>query len=175
MASNIKNFLKGNRTKHTVGSWTSFIAPVTFTNGAIVAEEGGVDNFCLVEMSYNDGIAEIKYATTSATKDNVFLTMSHEDVLDEYGEYLCDFYNEKGERAVIAYLPTGRTFDTSNYTDAENAKKGDFVVWDAATKKFIKKAVPEASDVKVFQVIDVETDEKYSIDNTILVNLVVVR
>lgn len=184
MASNIKNYMKGKRTVHSVGSVTSYNPPTLFHNGATVVEDEGVDNFCLVELGFNStsNEPEVRYATASATATNVYVTVTPESVLEEYGEKLSDFYNEKGELATIAYLPSGFTFETSNVTAVDELKVGAFVVWDSATMAFAKKAnstdgsnVPEDKDIKVFQVIGIETAEKYTIDGMTLVELVVVR
>lgn len=175
MASNIKAFISGTRTAHTVGQVTSFTPFRTFINGAKVTETGGVDNFCLVEMTYVDGVPTVKYATATATATNVFITVTPENVLESYGEKLSDFYNGKDELASIAYPEVGFSFETSNFTAPADANKGDFVIWDAATKKYVVKATPEVTDIKVFQIIGIESDEKYSIDEATLVELVVVR
>lgn len=184
MASNIKSCIKGNRTVHTVGTVTSYNPPTLLHNGAMVIEEGGVDNFCLVELSFNSTTnePEIRYATANADATNVYVTVTPESVLKEYGETLSDFYNGRGELATVAYLPSGFTFETSNVTAANELQKGTFVVWDVATKAFVKKInnndssnVPEDTDIKVFQVVGIETAEKYTIDGMTLVELVVVR
>lgn len=175
MASNIKAYLKGTRTKHAVGTVTGFHAPITITNGATVTEEGGVDNFCLVEMAYVDGEPTVKYATALAKAENVFLTITPETVLESYGENICDFYNDKGEKATCAYLPAGFTFETSNVDAVESLTVGKFVVWDADSKKFKSKESLAPEDIKVFQVQSIETDERYNIDGLTLVELAVIR
>lgn len=176
MASNIKAFISGTRTAHTVGQVTGFTPIRTLINGAKVTETGGVDNFCLVEMAYVGGVPTVKYATAAtATATNVFITVTPEDVLESYGEKLSDFYNGEGELATIAYPEVGFSFETSNFTAPADASVGDFAIWDATTKKFVVKATPEVTDIKVFQIASIESDEKYSIDATTLVELVVIR
>ena len=190
MASNIGAYIKNARTKHTVGTVTGFQNFRTFTNGAKVSETNGVDNFCLVEMVYVDGIPTVKYATSSATAENTFLTVTPEAVLESYGEKLCDFYNGKDELANIAYLPKGFTFETSNCAASTGValEVGKFVVWDATNKKFVTKAKSsgsgesttysnalETTDVKGFQIIGIEDDERYNIDGLTLIELAVVR
>lgn len=175
MASNMRDFIKGSRTKHAVGTVTDFPSIRTFTNGATVTEDGGVDNYCLVEMNYVDGVPTIKYATALAAAENVFLTVTPESVFEEYNEKLCDFYNAKGDLATIAYLPAGFKFETSNVDEVTSAQVGNYVIWDAAKKAFAVKATPETADIKVFQIQSIESDERYSIDEMTLVELVVIR
>ena len=175
MASNIGKYIVGSRTKHSVGTVTSFLPIRTVTNGAKVTETGGVYNFAMVELAYVDGVPTVKYATALATAANVFLTVTPENVLESYGEKICDFFNDKDELATVAYLEKGLTFETSRFTSPTTAAVGDFAIWDATTKAFIVKAIPEVTDIKVFQIQSIEADEKYNIDNLTLVELVVIR
>lgn len=171
MASNMKAFLKGSRAIHTVGTVTSFRQPQTLTDGAAVKEVGGVDVFRLVEIAYVDGKATCKYATASAKEGNIFLVVNPQDVLESMGEQRSDFFVAEGEMANCAYLEKGMTFQTSAI---EGATVGAVVVWDAAKKLFVAKA-PADTDVHVFQVQDIETEESYTIDGQKLVELRVVK
>ena len=138
MASNMKEFLKNGRTKHTVGNITSWNAPKLFINGATVTEVGGVDNYTLGEVAYVEGEATVKYATAGAKATNLFLVATPEEVLDKtHGEKLCDFFNAKDDKATLIYLERGLSFETSAI-DVSTVVEGDAVVWDASTKKFIK-------------------------------------
>ena len=176
MASNMKAFLKGSRTIHTVGTVTSFRQPQTLTNGAEVTEVGGVDVFRLVELAYDaNGKATVKYATASAKAGNVFLTVTPQNVLESFGEMRSDFYIDKGEMATCAIPEIGLTFQTSAI-DATGLKGGEYVTWDDATKKFKKlAAAPAGTECILLQVIDVEAEESYTLDAQTLVELRVVK
>lgn len=175
MASNVKEFLKNGRVKHAVGNITSWNAPKLFTNGAVVTEVGGVDNYTLVELAYVEGQATVKYATAGAKALNVFLVATPEEVLSkDYNEQLADFFNAKGDYATLIYPEVGLTFETSAIA-VETVNEGDFVVWDATTKKFIKNASLAGTEIKVFQVISKEVDERYLIDGSSVVELAIVK
>lgn len=174
MASNIKQFLTGGRTKHAVGNITSWNAPKLFTNGAIVTEVGGVDNYTMVEMTYVAGVPTVKYATADAKSTNIFLVATPEEVLDKtFGEQLSDFFNAKDEPSTLVYLETGLSFETSAI-DVSTVTEGDFVIWDDATKKFIKKAALDGAEIKAFQVTSKEIDERYLIDGSSVAELTVI-
>jgi len=175
MGSNLKFFLNKNRTKHSVGNVTTSLPIRTFINGAKVVEDEGVDNYSLVELNYVNGVPEVKYATSSATAENVFLTVTPVQVLEQFGEYISDFYNTKGDLANIAYLPQGFSFQTSNMADVENVEVGNYVVWDTTDNTFVVKATPTSTDVKVFQVRETESEENFVINGLTLVELIVVR
>lgn len=170
MASIRKDAL-GKVGTHTVGQVNSWNME-TFINGAIVGEDGGVDNFRLVQLYYEDGEAKCKYPVAGASAMDLFVTVTPEERLE--GELLCNFYNGKGERATLAYLPLGFTFET-NAINAEGLVEGDKVV-SAGEGKF-KKA--EEGDLtaaaKVFQVSAIELDPMYSIDSQELVQLTVIQ
>lgn len=175
MASNIKEFLKNGRKQHTVGNITSWNAPKLFNNGAVVTEDGGVDNYTLVELAYVEGQATVKYATAGAKAHNVFLVVTPEEVLDKvYGEQLADFYNAKGDPATLVYPEVGLSFETSAIA-VETVAEGDFVVWDDTTKKFIKKASLDDTEIKAFQVLSKEVDERYLIDGLSVVELAIIK
>ena len=181
MASNLKKVLTNTRTKHTVGNVTSYNAIVNVIDGAKVVEENGVDNYCLVEMSYSSTSKEreCKYATASATTENVFITVTPETVLDKFGEKMCDFYNAEGELATLAYAKPGFAFQTSNVAPASGSEStainvGDYVKWDVTTKKFVV-CTPATSDIKIWQIRDIEDSERYSIDSMTLYELVTIR
>lgn len=171
MASNLKAFLKGNRTKHVVGNISSFRQPQTITNGAVATED--VDVFTLVELgvSANKELT-CKYATGAATLGNIFLHVTPQNVLESFGEQRSDFYVANGEKANLAYLEKGLTFFTSAITGTPAV--GALVVWDATAKKFSVKA-PAETDVHVFQIQDLESEEGYTIDGATIVELRVVK
>lgn len=172
MSSNMKAFLKGTRTAHTVGLLTGFLAPRLFPNGATVAETGGVDVFRLVELVYDaDGNATCKYATAAAKKGNVFLHVTPQNVLESYGELRSDFYVAKDEMANLAVIENGMLFQTSAVKSEATVKKGAFVIWSATNKQFEVKATPAAGDGYVFQITDIEDEESYTIDAAKLVEL----
>ena len=176
MASNERDYIMGARTKHQVGGVTSWRAPQLFINGALVKETGGIDNYTMVELFYEDNVAKVKYATASATAENVFLVTTPEVVLTKsFSEKLCDFYNANGELATIAYFEKGMSFETSAVDGLASIAVGDYCVWDATKKKFAKKATPATTDIKVFQVTSKETDERYLIDDMSVLELTVVR
>lgn len=181
MASELKKFYTGTRTAHTVGNVTGWQQPVTIKNGVKVSQDGDVDNFRLVKRSFNTtkGEFEIKYASANTPADKLFLTITPETVLD--GEYVSDFYNAKGELATVAELPVGFTFQTSAVEEATGAGKVDLkvgaLVIPAANGTFItpNTASPATNANKVFEVIDIEEDERYSIDGATLYELRVVK
>lgn len=163
------------RTKHAVGNITSYNAPELFMNGATVTEVGGVDNYTMVELAYVEGEPTVKYATAGATATNVFLVATPEVVLDKtYGEKLCDFFNAKGELATLVFFKKGLSFETSAI-DVATVTTGDFVKWDATTKKFVKAASLEGTEIVAFQVTSKEVDERYLIDDMAVVELTVIK
>ncbi len=174
MASIRKEALMGKDVVHTVGQVNSWNME-TFINGAIVDTVGGVDNFRLVEIFYKEGEAHVKYATAAAVASNLFVTVTPEERLE--GEPLSAFFNGKDERATLAYLPVGFTFETSAIT-ATGLIVGDYVVQDGITGKFKKEATGltgvKAAE-KAFQVTDIELDPMYSIDSQELVQLTVIK
>ena len=66
------------------------------------------------------------------------------------------------------------SFETSDIA-VETVNEGDFVVWDATTKKFIKKASLDNTEIKVFQVLSKEVDERYLIDGLSAVELAIIK
>lgn len=175
MASIGQDALMGAKAIHTVGQVNSWNME-TFINGALVEETDGIDNFRLVELYYNaEGEACVKYATAAAVASNLFVTVTPEERLE--GEQLSAFYNGKGDRATLAYLPVGFTFETSAIT-ASTVAVGDYVIQDGITGKFKKDATGltgVATAEKAFQVSGIELDAMYSIDSQELVQLTVIK
>ncbi len=174
MASRMKDSLtnKALRATHTVGQVNSYEMR-TFINGAVVKEANGLDNFTLGQLFFEDGIAKVKKPVTGVTGEELFLLVTPEERLD--GELLGDFYNGNGERATMAYLLMGFTFETSKI-DASTVVVGDKVVWDLTTSAFKKAESGDlTSALKVFQVTSEETEDMYSIDGKDLVQLTVIK
>lgn len=181
MASNIKDFLQGARTKHTVGQVNSYEFE-TVINGAVCSEN--IDNFVMGELEYKevDGVLEacVKKATATCKAHDAVLLVTPEVRLSkgEFQELLSDFYNGKGERATCALLKPGFTFETSAFdaTDVSSTPKvGQYATWDATGSKFKLKATTDDTEVKLFRVIEVTTDVNYSIDDEKMVMLTVLR
>lgn len=177
MSSNMKAFLQGTRTAHTVGLLSGFQTPVLFPNGATVTEENGVDVFRFVELAYDaDGNATCKYSTASATQGNIYLHVTPQNVLESYGEKRSDYYAAQGEMANLAVIQVGVTmFQTSAVKAGTDVKKGALVIWNPTTKQFEVKATPATGDGYVLQITDVESEESYTIDNQTLVELRVIK
>lgn len=173
MASRMKDALinKALRATHVVGTVNSWNME-TFINGALVKETNGLDNYTLGQLFYENGEAKVKKPATGVTGAELFLLVTPEERLE--GEMLGDFYNGNGDRATLAYLPLGFTFETSSMSGTTPAI-GDKVVWDITNAKF-KKA--ESGDltgaVKVFQITGIETETMYTIDDKDLYQLTVI-
>lgn len=186
MASNIKDFLKGNRTKHTVGQVNSYNFD-SIINGAICKEN--LDNFTMGEIEYTKGTNEsgveeteayVKKATAETEAYNAVLLVTPEVRLNtgDYQELLCDFYNGKGERATCAILNPNFTFETSAFdaTDVANTPAvGQYAEWDGVGGKFKLKATPSGTEKKLFRVVEVTTDVNYSIDDQEMIMLQTLR
>lgn len=186
MASNIKDFLKGARTKHTVGQVNSYNFD-TIINGAICKED--LDNFTMGEIEYAKGTTEsgaeeveayVKKATAETEAYNAVLLVTPEVRLNtgDFKELLCDFYNAKGERATCAILAPNFTFETSAFdaTDvASTPAVGQYAEWDGVGGKFKLKSAPGGTEKKLFRVVEVTTDVNYSIDDEPMVMLTVLK
>lgn len=186
MASNIKDFLKGARTKHTVGQVNSYNFD-TIINGAICEEN--LDNFTMGEIHYKKGTSEsgaeeveayVKKATAETEAYNAVLLVTPEVRLNtgDFQELLCDFYNAKGERATCAILAPNFTFETSAFdaTDVSGTPAvGQYAEWDGVGGKFKLKTTPGGTEKKLFRVVEVTTDVNYSIDDEPMVMLTVLK
>lgn len=167
MAS-FKKDLLGKTGGHVVGqieSWTMD----TVINGAVAKAD--IDNFTLGELVYENGEAFVKQATATVKAEDAVLICTPEERLE--GEPLENFYNATGERVTCAILKQNFQFSTSAVADDITAV-GQVAVWDATAKKF-KKAGAEATDSKMFRVVEIEDDAMYSIDGKKLVSLNVIK
>ena len=128
--------------KHTVGNLVSSRKYIKdYPNGALYTED--VDNFHLVELSYNAtlGEPEVKYLTDVTKKaDEVFLSCGVEIRFLEW-EPIDAFFNGKGEKQRIVYLTQGLMFDTSAFekdtTITGEIQTGNFAHYDTTKKKFV--------------------------------------
>lgn len=184
MASNIKDFLKGTRPVHTVGQVNSWNYD-TFINGAVCDEN--LDNFTLGEIIYKSGTyesgsegieAHVKQATSTTEAFNAVLIATPEKRLNvgDYKEMLCDFYNEKGERATCIILNKNLTFQTSKFDASgvsDTPEIGQFATWNGT--QFVLKASATGTEKMLFQVVDYTNDINYSIDDQELVMLTFLR
>lgn len=174
MASRIKDALtnKALRATHVVGTVNSWNME-TFINGAVVKEATGIDNYTLGQIFYEDGEAKVKVPVTGATADELFVLVTPEERLE--GELLGDFYNGNGERATLAYLNVGFTFETSSMSGLTPAV-GDKVVWDITNKIFKKAEALDLTDaVKIFRITGIEDETMYTIDDKDLYQLTVIK
>lgn len=183
MASNIKDFLRGKRDKHTVGQINSYNFD-TVINGAVCDED--IDNFVLGEIEYKKGTNEsgveekeayVKYATSAVKAYNAVLLVTPEVRLNtgDYQELLCDFYNGKGERATCAILNKNFTFETSAFDASgvnETVEVGQYAIWDDSTKKFKLHSTHQGAEIN-FVVTDYIEDVNYTIDDEPMVQLTV--
>ena len=184
MASNIKDFLQGQRTKHTVGQVNSYNFD-SLINGAVCKEN--LDNFTMGEIEYIKGTdeagaetleAHVKKATADTEAYNSVLLVTPEVRLNTGAiqELLTDFYNAKGERATCAILNPNFTFETSAFDASGVSDKpavGQYASWDGTAFKL--KASPEGTEKKLFRVVEVTTDVNYSIDDEEMVMLTVLK
>lgn len=131
-----------NQPLHTVGNLISSRKYIKdYPNGAVYTED--VDNFHLVELSYNATTSEpeVKYLTdVTKTNTDVFLSCGVEQRFLEW-ESIGHFFNGKDEKQRIVYLTQGLMFDTSAFTkDATvtgDIQTGNHAHYDPTTKKFI--------------------------------------
>lgn len=186
MASNIKNFLKGERTKHTVGQINSYNFD-SIINGAVCTED--LDNFTMGEIEYKEGTyesgsaemeAHVKKATDATEAYNAVLLVTPEVRLNtgDYQELLCDYYNAKGERATCAILNPNFTFETSAFDATEvsdEVKAGQYAKWDGDNSVFKITSTPDVTAKKLFRVVDFTDDVNYSIDDMEMVMLTVLK
>lgn len=182
MASNLQAFLKGKRTKHVVGQVNSYEMD-TIINGAVCSED--LDNFTMGEIEYkkNEATGEVeahvKKATATTPVGKAVLLVTPERRLDIAGikELLCDFYNEKGERATCATLPMNFSFQTSAFdasaVTGKKAEAGQYASWDG--EKFVLADAESEEATKTFIVAEVESNFEYSIDDSELVMLTVIK
>ena len=172
MASIMKKTLVTQK-GHTVGHVNSYTYR-TVPNGVLCSED--IDNYVIGEVYFAENVEtgetekQIRNVTGDVNVHDHVLVITPEQRLNVgiINEPLSYFYNGKGERATVVYLEQGLTFQTSAY-NGENLAVGDFVVYDKATKKFIK-ATGEASGLK-FRVEEIEEDINYTIDDQTLLML----
>lgn len=174
MASRMKEVLKQVGT-HGIAYSNQFTPYRTVLNGVVCDTD--LDNGQLVEVYYKDGEAHAKAASAETTALNVAVLMTQPEVLEIHGEQLVDFYNGKDERAVAAYLDGHFRYTVTKVKQADLATLavGDFMVYNVTTKEYEKKATPVEADIKVFQVKEIEADERYSIDGLTTVEIEVIR
>lgn len=177
MATRFEEVLR-TKGKHAVGNINSWEIE-TFANGAICTEN--IDNFTLVEVSYNEG-GEAVCSSLKAPTNRGLLICSPETRHFEFEE-MCDFFNGKDEKARLSYLTEGKRFQTSAYsknTGVEAVKAGMVAHFDPATKKFIISKAGSAHEAYAtagnqFVVYHEENDMEYSIDDQTLVTLLVTK
>lgn len=174
MASRILKALQevGN---HAVGNLNS-LKVKTVANGALV-EGDDIDNFTLVELSFNADGERVAKQLSDVTKKSYLIAAPETRYL---GEAMADFYNGVGERSRIVILEEGYTrFDTSTFslnvgdatsggTKVAEIKKGQVAHFDPATKKYIisdsasPATVYETASAK-FLVVNNEEDLEYTL------------
>lgn len=126
------------KVKHNVGTLNNWTKEI-INQGAIVGGSEAIDNFQLVELSFNDNGERICTPLSATTKKG-FLIASVEDYLEELGETISGFYNEVGERARIFVLSPTRRLEVSNFSKDDSSKEiknGQKVHYDATTKKYV--------------------------------------
>lgn len=126
------------KVKHNVGTLNNWTKEV-INQGAIVGGSVSIDNFQLVELSFNANGERI-CTPLSATTVKGYLIASVEEYLEEMGETISGFYNEVGDRARIFVMNPTRRVEVSNFAKADVAKEiknGQKVHYDATTKKYI--------------------------------------
>lgn len=128
--------------KHAVGNLNNWNNDVV-NEGAIVADLT-IENFSIVELGFDaiTGERNCKYLTDQTQKG--YLIAAVEDYMEEYGEDVGNFYNEKGERARIVILnPRLTRIDVSKFV-LDNTALGALpiannmkVFWDVAKKAYV--------------------------------------
>ncbi|QJI52503.1 hypothetical protein [Psychrobacillus phage Perkons] len=122
--------------KHTVGNITSshkYIQDIP--NGVLFTED--VDNFHLVELSYNAEGERVAKGLTDVKKE-AFLVASVER--RHLNEDIIEFYNAKDERGRIVIPTRGLRFDVSAFalnTGVTVIKAGLSAHYNVATKKYL--------------------------------------
>lgn len=118
-----------------------------------------LENYSLVELSYNGDVREAKYASDTATK--AYLLCAVEVMYDN--EQLTEFYVKQGEACRVIHLEQGVRFETSNFNPISGTTpaRGQYASWDATAKKFQLSATVPATPVAglVFQVVDVSSGD----------------
>lgn len=138
MSSTILNAIqKINADKHAVGSLNNWRKDVV-NLGAVVKDEA-IDNWAIVELSFDDVTGERMCAKLSDVTHKGYLIASVEDYMMEY-ETIKNFFNAKGERARVIKLTAGDRFETSLYkldNEGKPVKNGQKAHWDVTEGKYI--------------------------------------
>lgn len=170
----LEKVLKGNYTKHAVGSYNSDVMD-TYGNGAKCGE--AIDNFTLVEVKYDAEGNETCVSLTDATKEGLLICTPETRHFES--EQMDSFYNGTGEMARLAYLSPNKRFQTSAFTKDDSGKaifKGQKVHFDPTTKKYIisngtATNAAYATAFNKFVVQEVEDDVEYTIDGLPMIML----
>ncbi len=146
--------------KHAVGNLNS-LKVKTVANGALI-EGADVDNFTLVELSFNADGERVAKQLSAVNKKSYLIAAPETRYL---GEAIADFYNAVGDRARIVVLePAYTRFETSAFTGTpENGKVAHF---DPATKKFLihdGSHADYATASAKFLVVNNEEDMEYTL------------
>lgn len=128
--------------KHAVGNLNNWNNDVV-NEGAMVAD-ATIENFSVVELGFDaiTGERNCKYLTDQTQKG--YLIAAVEDYMEEWGEDVGNFYNEKGERARIVILnPRLTRIDVSNFKLDDTAvgalaiANNQKVFWDVTKKAYV--------------------------------------
>lgn len=177
MASTMLNAMKVRGT-HNVGSINDWeVVGKLFAGGAKATVD--LDNYIVVSVAY-DTTGEATITPLADKTKKGLLVCAVEQVLDQFGEQLCDFYVATGERARVIYQPTGTRFQVSNYSlnaGVTEVKAGLVAHYDPATKKYIisdpaSAHADYATAGNKYTVHAVETELEYTIDDMDLVQLI---
>ncbi len=155
--------------KHTVGNLVSshqYIQDIPY--GAVALED--VDNFHIVELSFEEGERSFKYLTDVANEQFLVAAVERRLLNPMLNEGIIEYYNGKGERARIIRLKKGLIFDTSAFdataVAATGIEKGNKCHYDPATKKFLIHGGTHADFAtadKQFQVLSDEDNLEYTL------------
>lgn len=120
-----------------------------------VKASADVENYTLVELSYNGSGERVATTLTDNTKDG-FLACAVEILYDN--EAMKEFYVKAGEFFRIVHLLKGLRFETSAYTGTPVL--GQYVSFDTTAKKFkVDGATASATAKNTFQIVDINTAE----------------